>query len=283
MRKTCKERGCDALAAPKQSRCYPHRNERRRSKVRDHGDMRILHIDIETRPTVAYTWSLWNANIGIDQIIEPGRTICFAAKWHGEDEVLFYSEWNDGAEAMVEAAWQLLNEADVVVHYYGSRFDIPHLNAEFLKHGYTPPSAFKQIDLKLAVSKRFRFPSSKLQFVSEVLGLEGKEEHEGFKLWKKVIDGDRDAQGRMESYNKRDVTLLEEVYEVLLPWIPNHPSRHLYNGSGLCPTCGADEVRRDGYYLTQVSKFERYVCDACKSPFRSGRRVEGVDLRPVAL
>src|SRR6185503_1772817 len=99
----------------------------------------------------------------------------------------------------------------------------------------------KQIDLKLAVAKRFKFTSNKLQFVSEVLGLEGKEEHEGFPLWSKVMAGDTDAQRRMESYNKRDVELLTEVYEVLLPWIPGHPHRSLYSGLGGCPDCGCED------------------------------------------
>lgn len=282
MRK-CKN--CDSPAAEKQSRCYPCRNVRRRAKglIPAEG-MKILLIDIETRPNVVYTWDIWNVNIGIDQIIEPGGLLCFAAKWHGEENVEFYSSWEIGDEAMILEAWRLLDEADIVVHYYGSRFDVPHLNAAFLKFGYPPPSPFKQVDLKMAVSRRFKFTSNKLQFVSEVLELEGKEEHEGFRLWKKVLNGDEDARARMQSYNVRDVTLLEEVYEILLPWIPGHPNRHLYNGHGGCPSCGINLPLVDaGYSYTNMSKFPQYYCSSCFKYFRGTKRISGVKLTESVL
>lgn len=284
----CKNVHCTNDRASDRLECNSCRGKRRRgthreTKWRSDGPLKILFIDIETRPSIAYTWGLWNVNIGIDQIIEPGRMICWAAKWYGSDETMFSSEWDDGAEAMVQKAWKLLDEADIIVHFYGSRFDIPHLNAEFLKHGLTPPSPFKQVDLKTAVSKTFRFPSNKLQFVSQVLGLEGKEEHEGFKLWSKVIDGDKDAQKRMETYNIRDTVLLEEVYEILLPWLPNHPHRHLYEGQGDCPRCGHDEVFTSGYSYTRLSKFVQYKCEACGSFFRSGKRLEGAKIQDSVL
>ena len=38
----------------------------------------------------------------------------------------------------------------------------------------------------------------------------------------------------MEKYNRQDVTLLEELYAVLQPWIPNHPHRGLYDGHSGC-------------------------------------------------
>ena len=285
----CKNDGCKNERAADRAECHSCRGKRRRgtshtTKWRSDGPLKILFIDIETRPSIAYTWGLWNVNIGIDQIIEPGRMICFAAKWYGTDDTIFASEWADVAETMVQRAWNLLDEADIVVHFYGSRFDVPHLNAEFLKHGFTPPSPYKQVDLKVAVSKTFRFPSNKLQFVSQVLGLEGKEEHEGFKLWSKVIDGDRDAQKRMQTYNERDTVLLEEVYEILLPWLPNHPHRHLYEGSGGCPRCGHDDdIYQSGFAYTRLSKFAQYKCDHCGSYFRSGKRIDGAKIRDSIL
>ncbi|NIV35232.1 MAG: hypothetical protein GWN58_38990, partial [Anaerolineae bacterium] len=54
-------------------------------------------------------------------------------------------EWD--MEGMLEGAWELLDEADAVVHYNGKKFDIPTLNREFVKYGFTPPSPYKQIDL----------------------------------------------------------------------------------------------------------------------------------------
>src|SRR2546422_11197735 len=137
--KICKEDGCYNIAAPGRSKCYSHYGKARRQEAKKivpkapDGKIKVLMLDIETKPNKAYTWGIWNVNVGINQIIEPGEMICFAAKWYGQDQIEFYSQWDGGQYAMVDQAWRLLDEADVVVHFYGSKFDIPHLNTEFLK------------------------------------------------------------------------------------------------------------------------------------------------------
>lgn len=297
--KMCKESGCKNFAAEGRSRCFSCYGKSRRQEAKKivpkspDGKMKVLMLDIETKPNKAYTWGIWNVNIGINQIIEPGEMICFAAKWYGQDDIEFYSQWGDSQTGMVTEAHRLLDEADIVVHFYGSKFDIPHLNTEFLKQGFPPPSPYKQIDLKVAVGKQFRFTSNKLQFVSEVLGLAGKEEHEGFGLWDKVMNEreqysreiEFDAKERMESYNKQDVFLLDEVYEALLPWIPNHPHRHLYEEGRGCHVCGADVsmIVRDGFAYTKLSKFHQFRCLACQSWFRGNRRMQGVTIQENVL
>jgi hypothetical protein len=285
--KLCKIEGCERKVEQGTSRCRTCRRKGRKVHATPFGLVRpggprVLMIDIETSPLLVYTWGLWQQNIGINQIVEPTRMLCYAAKWLGEDEVFYSSEHEDGHRAMVAKAWLLLDQADVVVHYYGSRFDVPHLNREFLESGMPPPSPFKQVDLKLAVSKRFKLPSNKLQFVAQTLGLGGKEATGGFDLWRGCMNGDGKAWRTMETYNRRDVTLLEEVYEHLLPWIPNVAHRHLY-GAGGCPACGADAVREDGLYRTPLSVFKRFVCDECGSWFRGGTRISGTKLQAAVL
>ncbi len=103
--------------------------------------MRLLFLDIETSPTSAYTWDLFNAFIGVDQIIEPTKMICWAAKWKGDRTMMFRSVHDDD---MVEAAWELFDQADAIVTYNGKRFDIPHMNREFLEAGLPPPSPYQQ-------------------------------------------------------------------------------------------------------------------------------------------
>lgn len=240
--------------------------------------MRTLYIDIETSPNVAHVWSLWKQNVGLSQLREATEVICFAAKWHGEP-IEFYSTWGDGGkDHMVLTAHDLLDEADAVVHYNGESFDVPHLNREFLLAGLTPPSPFKQIDLRKAVRKTFRFPSNKLDYVSRVTGLEGKVPHEGHELWVKVLAGDQDARDRMEAYNRQDVALLEDLHTTLRPWIPGYPNVALYDESSdgelRCPACGSDEYTRQGFAYTAVTRFQRYRCSAegCGKWFRGGQR-----------
>lgn len=286
----CHETGCDAEAAPERSRCYPHygtyrnvseavRAEERAKAAR--GDMKVLFIDIETSPNLAWCWGLWQQNVGLNQLVSSTEILCFAAKWAGDADVLYYRGTEDELAA---AAWALLNEADVVVHFYGSRFDIPHLNRAFVTHGFPPPLPYRQIDLKTAVAKRFKFPSNKLEYVSRALGLGGKVKHEGFSLWTRCMAGDEDAWALMQEYNQTDVTLLEELYEILLPWLPGHPSRNLYGGGG-CPVCGApsESVLTNGYVYTAMSRFPAYTCEECGAHFRSNKRDMGVAVTAAVL
>lgn len=280
MKDLCKY-GCQRSAEKGRSRC---RSCRRRDKARASapGGPRVLLIDIETSLQLSYHFGQWGVNINPELTVEPTRMLCFAAKWLGEDETLFFSEWGHGRQGMVLGAWALLDQADVVVHYYGSRFDVPHLNREFFVAGLMPPSPFRQVDLKLAVAKRFKFDSNKLEFISRACGLSGKLKHEGATLWRSVQEGDANAQARMEAYNRRDTDLLEDVYARLFPWIPNPPHRHLYEGGG-CPSCGGRQVDEDGLYRTALSTFLRYRCEDCGSWFRSSKRLYGADIQPAVL
>lgn len=245
--------------------------------------MKILALDIETAPATVYAWGLWDQNVGLNQVVSHVRVLCFAAKFLGDKKIHFYSEWDDGHDVMIAKAHELLSEADVVMHWNGNRFDIPHLNREFVEAGMGPPAPFKSIDLMLVVRKEFKFMSNKLDNIADQLGLEGKIKHEGFGMWTGVMNGDGTAQRKMAKYNKRDVTLLEDIYEILRPWIRNHPSLPLYDrtASDGCPTCGSTHRQRRGYAYTQVSRFAQYQCQNpnCKRYYRSAKADARVDVR----
>lgn len=210
-------------------------------------------------------------------LVKPSYMLCFAAKWYGEKDTWFYS-LQDGKGLMLEHAWHCLDQADAVVHYNGKSFDIPIMFQEFLQEDMPPPSPFKQIDLKQVVSKKFRLPSNKLQYVSDqLLKLGGKEETGGFSTWLGVMNNDPEAWARMETYNRRDVTVLEEVYDRLLPWIDNHPNRNLYQEAQGCPNCGSFALVKEGFAYTAMGKFQRYSCKNCGRWSRGTKRIEGVE------
>ena len=232
--------------------------------------MRILLCDIETSAATARVWSLFNQNIGINQIVAPGSTLCAAYKWLGEPDkkIKFVSSWGTGFAAMVKSLYDAMDEADVIITYNGNRFDIPTLNREFLLAGLTPPSPSKSIDLYRTVRKQFKFVSNKLDFVCQQLGLGSKTHHKGMDLWTGVEAGNRKDQRTMEVYNKQDVFLLEKLYNRLLPWIPNHPSTVVHDSLTdvpRCPTCGGSHVQRRGYHITKVARYHRLHCQDCGS------------------
>ena len=231
--------------------------------------MKILILDIETKPNLAWVWGLWNQNIGINQINEVGTVFSFAAKWHNEKTIFFASDYHDGHQLMIEQAWQLMDDADAIVHYNGTAFDIKHLQREFLLCGLDPPSPHFDIDLLQTVKRRFKFASNKLQFVSEQLGLAGKVQHDGFDLWKRCMADDEKAWNLMRRYNKQDVLLTEQVYEKLLPWIPRHPNRAVIDHKhGACPRCLSTSYQARGFRHTQTTSYRQYQCNGCKSYFQ---------------
>lgn len=258
----------------------------RARQEQERGDeVKILIIDIETSPGVAHVWGLFKQTVSLNQLLESTRVICFAAKWHGSKEVEFYSDHHDGHERMIDEAWRLLDEADVLVHYNGQSFDVPHLQREFLLAGRTPTSPFRQVDLLLAVRKQFRFMSHRLQHVSVEVGLEGKVRHSGHQLWVRCMAGDAQAWDEMRTYNVQDVLLTEALYDKLLPWIPRHPHSGLYSGdptTDRCSRCGCTELQKRGFAYTPLGVFQQYWCKHCGAWSRGGRALTRADVRGTA-
>jgi hypothetical protein len=246
--------------------------------------MKTLLLDIETAPHRVYSWGLWDQNIGLNQIEEPGYTLCWAAKWHGVDDIMF-SSVRDGHDKMIAGVHALLNEADTVVHYNGTRFDIPTLNQEIILAGLAPPAPFKQVDLLRTVKRQFRLPSNKLDYVARHLGLKGKMTHKGMDLWKGCMAGDKASWEQMEQYNVQDVIVLENVYNKLVPWVVNHPNHNLFTDSSdpHCPSCGSTDLHKRGTSKTSTMIYQRYQCQACGSWMRERVNIVPKDKRNAIL
>jgi len=227
--------------------------------------MKILLLDIESSPNTAHVWGLWQQNVSINQLMESSYVLCYAAKWLGEEDIYFDSVHQSKPKSMLKGIHGLLDSADAVIHYNGTKFDIPTLNKEFLLNKLLPPSPYKQIDLLRVVRSNFRFPSNKLDYVSQRLSLGSKHAHEGHDLWVKCMNGDKDAWKRMEDYNIQDVVLLEGLYNELLPWIKNHPNQNLFSDISGCPTCGSKNLQKRGTAISTTGSYQRYQCKSCGS------------------
>jgi predicted RNA-binding Zn-ribbon protein involved in translation (DUF1610 family) len=224
--------------------------------------MNILMLDIECAPNTAHVWGLFKQTVSIKQLMESSYTMCFAAQWYGSRKVIYRDEYD---EDLYNELWALLDAADVVVHYNGTKYDIPTINKDFLLHGMGPPSPYKQIDLYRTVRSKFKFPSNKLDYVADRLGIGKKHAHEGHELWVKCMAGNAAAWKRMKKYNIQDVKLLRGLYEALLPWLDQHPNYALYSDgtNHCCPNCGSTEVVRQGKAYTKTMVYQQYKCKDC--------------------
>lgn len=226
--------------------------------------MKILLVDIETAPNLVYTWGLFKQNIAINQIKKPSYILSWAAKWF-DQEGMAYSDLRAGKKVMLGGIYDLLDEADVVIHYNGVSFDVPKLNQEFAKLGWTPPAPYQQLDLLTTVKKKFSMTSNKLDFVSQYLGLGEKVDDGGFDTWVGCMENDPAAWKVMQKYNKHDVELLEGLYRYLKPWISNHPNHAQFSETEehICPSCGSPDLQKRGLHYAKAFTYQRFRCNDC--------------------
>lgn len=234
---------------------------------------RVLLIDIETAPILAYVWSLWKQNVGLNQIKEEWYILSFCAKWLGEPEIIYqdirHEPFSDAS--LMQPLWDLLNEADIIIGQNGKAFDMPKIQARLVMAGFPPPRPYKVIDTLLMAKQQFRFTSNKLEWMtgdSSNLTAIQKSRHAkfpGFALWAECLKGNPEAWDEMKEYNIPDVTSMEELYLKLRPWYVGHPNMAVYVDSDkiACPKCASHDVVQDGFTYTQVGKYELYHCKSC--------------------
>ena len=243
---------------------------------------RILFLDVETAPNLAYVWGRWEQNV--IEVHTHWYMLSFAWKWQGEKRINCralpdypgtYLRDRQHDRRLIEALWGLMDMADVVIAHNGDAFDIKKFTARCLFHGLRPPSPSKSIDTLKIARKYFRMDSNKLDHLGAMLKVGRKLPNTGKDLWLGCMNGKASAWRMMKRYNKHDVALLEAVYEKLKPWANNHPDLSVYNNRrGLeCPSCQSSEIFARGLYYSKVAKYQRWSCRSC------GRWFQGAAIR----
>lgn len=229
---------------------------------------KILLFDLETAPSLGWVWAKWETNV-LD-FEQEWYILSFVAKWKDGKYITCalpdfkgYTKHPENDKQLVKKLWKLFDEADVIIAHNGDNFDIKKANARFAYYNMKPPSPYKTIDTLKVARRHFSFTSNKLDDLSKYLGYGRKLVHTGFNLWQRCMKGDPKAWKKMVRYNKRDVELLEKIYLHFRPWIDNHPNLNLLNDTTrTCPNCGG-VIKRQGFRISRVSKFQRYKCMSC--------------------
>lgn len=241
---------------------------------------KVLVLDIETAPVMAAVWRLFKENIGLNQIDKDWHLLSYAAKWLGEDDI-FYSDQraelditNDSR--LLHELWMMLDEADIVLHQNGKRFDIPKIRARMVIQGFKPFSPVRHIDTLEIAKKTFGFTSNRLEYMTDTLCTDTKKSKHnkfpGFELWKECLAGNEEAWEEMREYNCLDIISLEELYYKVAPWTDKLPNFSLYTDEiDFACQCGSTSLVEKGFAYTEVSKFQRYVCADCGKHYR-GRK-----------
>jgi len=234
-------------------------------------DAKVLLFDLETAPILAYTFSLFKPVIGMDQIVEKPRVLCWSARWLGTKgkAVMFDSEHVSSRYDMLTKLRDLLDEADVVVGYNSDSFDVPWVNEQLITNGITLPSPYVQVDLYKINKKYMRTPSGKLDYMALNLLNQRKVHHSGISMWIACMNKDHPNHEKawrdMERYAKRDTLLLEPLFEFVRPWVRNVNFGLFVVGGFACTHCGSNNLQARGFSLTTTGKYQRYQCNDCGS------------------
>lgn len=224
-------------------------------------------MDIESLPLLAYCWSLWDQNIGINQIAKDMCLLSWAGKFLNESKI--YSDILKPEECeerldkrIVESAHDFVSKCDYIIGHNFNEFDGKILNTLFLRYGLLPVK-YKIIDTLIIAKSNFRFTSRKLDFINTKLGIRNKLSTD-FELWSRCDKGDKQSLDEMLKYNFVDIYATEELFYKVRPYV-NNINVSLYNETEecQCPNCGNTELEHEGFYYTKVSKFETLRCEKC--------------------
>ena len=220
----------------------------------------------------------------------PGRTLkaelqtimCFGYKvLDGESQSINSWDYGDVSDdsALVSMAYDILHDADEIVTHNGKSFDLRHLNTRLVHYGMPPLPKIQHVDTKQVAKSHLSLYSNSLDNVAQFFGV-GEKIHWANKwnTWYKFAFNEDTKADRelMDKYCKMDVDVLEQVYLKLRPFINSNVNRNQFTDGKVCPTCGSDNIMKNGTRRTKTKTYQRYLCQSCGSTSRSDNKDENL-------
>lgn len=226
---------------------------------------RILSWDIEA--------SSLNADFGIILCVgfkEVGR---------GKAEVLNILDYEDVSGDLIKAEKKLLKDvtirlldSDMWLTHFGTWYDINFVNSRLIYHKLPiiPPN-FNHIDTWKIAKNKLKLRNNRLITLSEFLGTEDEKNAIRPEQWIRAIGGHRPSMDYIVEHCRRDVCVLEEVYERIKPLMSDHPNVALVENRMGCNVCGEKDLQKRGWHVTRLRKYQRYQCQSCGSWSRASK------------
>lgn len=213
-----------------------------------------------------------------------GHIICAAAKWVGQKDVITWridatpkygttprSFFDDSL--IVKGLIPLMEEADVVIGHYASRFDVPYVTTRAIANGVAPPGPVTVVDTWSAARSGLKLARNDLGSVGTLFRVKHQKGHIPWPEWEVARYGDTKAISKLLAYNVQDVRSTEEVYLKLRPIIKHHPYvGYPAAGFARCPACGNKTYQSRGARRTRHFEIFRGCCKSCGTWFELGRK-----------
>lgn len=232
---------------------------------------KILFLDIEATNL--------NANYGF--------VLCVGYKYLGQKRVYcptladfrksFGKDCTNDKKLLKEIR-DVIEGADLIVTWYGKRFDIPYLQTRLLLNNLPPYNVKSHLDLWVTAKRHLKFNSNRLDTVSRVLPTKNKEYKTPIESihWIRASAGHKPSINYVKKHCVADIKVLEQVYQKMLPFIQDHPNlAYLLNpevkgDKAYCPNCGHYPCMRDGYAATKRQVKQVWYCKSCKHHYQTG-------------
>lgn len=238
--------------------------------------MNILFFDIENTPLVSYTWGLYDQNVVYME--KDWELLSVAYSWGEKGAIQSIDRQGQKSDLNItKDLWKLLDKADVVIAHNAKAFDVKKANAKFAEHRLGPPSPYHVVDTLTIARSKFKFTSNKLDDLARRLDVPRKLPHSGISMWLGCMAGVASDWKLMIKYNKQDITVLRDVYEILAPFAKGIPNK----GDGC--SCGSFNLQRRGVAHTRKHSYAQYKCNDCGKWFRDSKAIARKEQGRVAL
>lgn len=238
--------------------------------------LKIVVWDIETSLQEAFVFHLqrkYNNYVGYKNIKTHWHMICACWKEVGKRKVHSVSLIDDKARFekdphddfyVVKTIADALRDVDILVAHNGDKFDLKSLNARLVYHNLPPLPKILTVDTLKKARQIGEFPANSLDSLGDYLGL-GSKIHTDWNLWLRCYKGEKKAVKEMTKYCKQDVSLNEEVYIRLRPYMKTHPNIADVDSRN-CPKCNSDKVHKHKIRLMASGRRkQQFHCQDCGS------------------
>ena len=245
---------------------------------------RILILDVERLPgiTEQYWWdrgALKNKYIHYETVKREPRTTIVCAKWHHQEEILRYAEWDRGGRRrFLRRVHSLMSQADIIVGHNASKADLPWLLGDFRfpRIGFNGPfealpdlPPFKVVDTLAHLRTRYKsgLPFKGLDAALQILGHPGKTDRYDPLAMERAVAGSAEDRQRLLDYCAGDVLGGQWLYDRERPMMKNHPALFVDGKDKLtvCNRCGHDTEPTPKRYIANVMTYSMRRCVECQA------------------
>lgn len=245
---------------------------------------KVLVLDIETAPILAWIWDLKiNGYVPAQHIKQDRYVLAWGAKWLGSKKVIYKDQRGKGPlqdKQLLKDLWPLLDEADIVITYNGEGFDLPRIVARMQIHGIKPFSPVRHYDVMKLMKRVANHTSNTLDYIATHVNKVYKKLHHvdfpGLALWLACMSEVHKAWQSMKKYNIHDVLSTEEACVNTVAWAPDtfpefYPVSDRAHDCGRCGRHGF--MRSTTSKLNKHSEVEQFRCEGCGA-FQLGKRIK---------